>query len=972
MLLTPSLARFVNPFLVVGLCFGGIFSSQASLLDEYLFETWNSRDGLPHNSINAISQTQDGYMWFATWEGIARFNGREFKLFTRGPESALSDSGFQTLFADSDGGLLVGDARGGLAYRKPHDWQPLPSIDSLVNAVLRQPDGGIWIGLRGEGLIFRAHGQAENQVILPSITVYNLSLRRNGDVLASTSQGLYLIASDRIENISQSLGLKNIPVYSSVEDVDGRIIFGGENGVWRYENGRLSRIHEKLNNIFVSNILIDNHGSYWLGTFNQGIFRFSDNKVLSFTELNGEPYNQILSIYQDRESSIWVGTHTGLIRLRHTPFTTWDKTRGLAGDYIRTVLALDSGEIIVGSSKGMSVIKNKQVRNYSPSASNQLDGETLSVISLAPRRKGGAWVGSFNHGLFIFNNQELKHVDLQGLPSNAIRTILEDNQGNLWIGTTAGLVKYSDDGKQQLFTTKDGLPGDYVMALKFDEQGQLWVGTGAGVGIINNGQIRSLDLQPFEKAEYVFGFYAQKDYMWMTTDRGLVRYRFSDQKLSIIGKKHGLPIDKIFQVISDLNGSFWLTSNRGLWRVSEDDVNAVADGSKSNINFEHYNELDGMATAQLNGGSNPTAAIDSSGQLWFATAKGVACTHPQRFKQLVSPKFPTVIEGVQSGQSWLNLADKALTVLPAGSQRMTFDFVGLGYISSQHIRYRTKLEGLDSGWIERNTQSFAEYTNLAPGDYRFVVNAYYPYHSNEINQASFSFRILPHWWQRQGVQIGFALLLFLFMTLSVKWRLRRLRKSELKLKFEVEQKTRALQMQASAFEKQAREDQLTGLYNRRAFNEWANHVISTSGTHKALSVVMLDIDHFKVINDTYTHLVGDQVLRIVAKALVKLGHNDCFIARWGGEEFVIGIVGWQPDDVKSLCRKINVLIKGQDYSPVAENLSVTMSIGIVNADTSCDFEYLLRCADDALYEVKKSGRDGLLVYSSGELIQQVD
>ncbi|MGF1756543.1 diguanylate cyclase [Photobacterium sagamiensis] len=960
--LNSSLTRLINTFLVIGLCFGGIFSSQASLLDEYLSETWTSRDGLPHNSINAISQTQDGYLWFATWEGIARFNGREFKIFTRGPESALIDSGVQALYADPDGGLLAGGARGGLIYRKPYNWQPLPPFKNLVNTVLRQSNGGIWIGLRGEGLIFRAHDKAENQVILPALSVYHLSFRQNGDLLASTSQGLYLISSNKIENISQSNGLKNAPVYSGIEDAQGRIIFGGENGAWRYQNGQLSRIHDKLNNIFVSNILIDDQDNYWFGTFNQGIYRFSANKVSSLTELNGVPHNQILSIYQDRESSIWVGTHTGLIRLRQTPFSTWDKTRGLAGDYIRTVLALDSGEIIVGGSRGLSVIQNRQNRNYSPSTSDDLAPETLSVMSLAPRQKGGVWVGSYNHGLFSFDNQMLKHVDLQGLPANVIRAIVEDNQGQLWVGTTAGLVKYSTDGTHQLFTTKDGLPGNFIMALTLDEQGNVWVGTGVGVAVINQNQVRSLNLQPLEKAEFVFGFYAQKEYMWMTTDRGLIRYRFSDQKLSIIGQKNGLPIDKLFQVIPDRNGYLWLTSNRGIWRVSADEANAVADGTRSRINFDHYNELDGMATAQLNGGSNPTAAIDSSGQLWFATAKGVASTHPQRFKQLVSPIFPTIIERVRGAQTWLNLADNQPSVLPAGSQRMTFDFVGLGFISSQHIRYRTKLEGLESEWIERGSQGFAEYTNLAPGHYRFIVNAYYPYHPNEINQASFSFRILPHWWQRKSIQLGLALLVILSFALSVWWRLRLLKQSELKLKYEVEQKTQALQMQASAFEKQAREDQLTGLHNRRAFDEWIDQVISTSRPNTALSIVMLDIDHFKKINDTYTHLAGDQVLRTVAKGLKQFSQNDCFIARWGGEEFVMGIVGWQPHEVHALCEKINLLVKEQDYSRIAEDLSVSISIGIVNADTSYDFAHLLCCADKALFKVKKSGRDGLFVY----------
>ncbi|MEZ8193987.1 ligand-binding sensor domain-containing protein [Vibrio cortegadensis] len=981
MLIRLLTARTLSMMMFVAFSLGSVFSSSAMILDEYQYENWTSRDGLPHNSINAITQTDDGYLWFATWEGIARFNGQEFKHFTRGSESGLVDSGVRALYSDTSGGLLAGGARGGLVYREAYHWSSLPTIKNLINAVIKQPDGGIWIGLSSEGLIFRAEANADNQLILPNLTVYQLSFRKNGDLLASTSRGLYIISGKAVENVSESSGLGNTTVYSAVEDDQGAIILGGKNGAWQYKDGHLSRIHEALNRSIVTKVMIDEQKELWFGTRSQGVFHYFNQQISSFSEQQGLSHNHVLSLYQDREKSIWIGTNGGLTRLRKAPFNTWDQSKGLSGNYVRTVLANGSGKIIAGTSNGLSVIEGDKVTKYSPNSSSQTAQKQLSVLSLASRSAGGAWVGTYSKGLYLFDQGILQPHFLPSLPTKQIRSVLETSEDELWVGTTAGLVKYSPDGSYKLFTTQDGLPDNYIMALSTDTLGRVWVGTGVGVAIIENNTVATLDLDPLDKAQYVFGFYAEENQMWMTTDRGLIRYRFSDKDLSLVGKRHGLPIDKLFQVLADSNDYFWLTSNRGIWRISQHDANAIADGTAETLTFEHYNELDGMASAQLNGGSNPAATIDSSGQLWFASALGVTVTHPQRFKQLVTPTFPTVIESVISDQHELDLSDEKASILPAGTQRVVFNFVGLGFQSSQHIRYKTKLEGLDSDWIERGSQGISEYTNLAPGEYRFVVNAYYSYHQSMLNEASYSFTILPHWWQRASIQLSIFAGFILMIALSFQWRVSLLQKSEMRLTYEIEQKTKALQVQATAFKKQAEEDQLTTLPNRRAFDDWIRNTIDPSGIEspstqanniktnsietnsieKNFSIVMLDIDHFKRINDNFGHIIGDEVLRKIGQSLKPYIQEDCFIARWGGEEFVIGTIGWKPSEVYDFCQQLNQLIKHLDYSTVADKLSTTISIGIVNASTSHDFEDLLRIADDALFQVKHSGRDGIYV-----------
>ncbi len=936
------------------------FVTQASLLDEYIYETWTSKQGLPHNSINAIAQTEDGYLWFATWEGIARFNGRDFKHFTRNEESKMRDSGTRALYADANGGLLAGGARGGITYREPGNWQAVAPFKNLVNALLRESDGGMWVGLQGLGLVYRAALNEKDQVILPAVNVYKLYKCRNGDVLASTNHGLYRISNNDPKLISHG----DMKVYSAAEDPQGRIIYGGDDGAWQFKDGKISRIDERLNHFSISNVLVDNQGQYWFGTVNQGIYRYFNSRLASLTEADGLPHSRVLSLFQDREASIWIGTNTGLTRLRHAPFRSWDKARGLNGDYVRTVMPLDNGQTLIGTSSGLSVLNGKHVTNIVSFDEHKQAPRELSILSLAPSRNGGAWVGSYSHGVLAYNNKSVSPVPLDNLPSSEVRAIAEQENGTLWVGTTSGLMRYNVDGTHQLYNTNKGLPDNYVMSLKIDHLNQVWVGTGHGVAMIDavNEAVTAFDLTPFESAEYIFGFYLEEEYLWMTTDRGLIRYRYQDKSLSSVSRNNGLPIDKLFQIVPDSNGYYWLTSNRGIWRVSMEDAHAVANREVSLIDFEHFSEIDGLPTAQLNGGSNPAAGIDSRGHLWFATAKGVAATHPSRFRLLVTPSFPTVIEQVTSDQSHIDVLSTTPVELEAGSQRVQFEFVGLGYISSHVIRYKTKLEGFETEWTERGVTGQAEFTNLPPGSYNFMVSAYYPYHPDYVNQVSFAFTIAPYWWQRPVIQVVIAALLVLSIMLLVTWRIHLLNKAKLKLKKQVEDKTHELKLQATAFERQAREDLLTGLPNRRAFDDWMNDVTCEPEIINTLSIVMLDLDHFKRINDQYTHIAGDHVLRHVSAILEHYTPPGAMMARWGGEEFVLGIVGKSSEEVYQICLEINRAVREHDLSTIATGLSVSISIGMVTATTCDGFDDLLRCADSALFDVKNSGRDGVSQY----------
>ncbi|WP_319023948.1 ligand-binding sensor domain-containing protein [Vibrio navarrensis] len=131
--------------------------AQPLRLSDYFSETWSSNQGLPHNSINAIAQTQDGYLWFATWEGVARYNGLNFKRFDRNPQTHMLDSGTRSLAADSANRLWVGGARGSLALRQGYTWHAQTPLPSLVNFILVDLQQNLWFAIEGKGVVFRPH-----------------------------------------------------------------------------------------------------------------------------------------------------------------------------------------------------------------------------------------------------------------------------------------------------------------------------------------------------------------------------------------------------------------------------------------------------------------------------------------------------------------------------------------------------------------------------------------------------------------------------------------------------------------------------------------------------------------------------------------------------------------------------------------------------------------------------------------------
>ncbi|MCO4786123.1 ligand-binding sensor domain-containing diguanylate cyclase [Marinomonas atlantica] len=945
----------------IALLYGATSYATASLHD-YFIDVWTSHEGLPHNSINAITQTEDGYLWFATWEGVARYNGKSFELFSRDPETGLIDAAVRALIPAKGNQLWVGGGRGGITLRDHYHWTQQPPAKSLVNDILLDSDSNLWLAVEGEGVFYREkegeHTYSEDRLVL-NVSAAHLAQTRSGTIYAATRSGFYRISTNGAEKLRIPHVPENVRVYYVSVDHRDHVLIGTSDGAWKFDGEQFIELLPELNTSAITVAEEDDEGNIWLGSIDKGLMRITLRGVDYIDTNSGLPNNRVISWFQDSEGSIWIGTNGGVMRLREAPFRNYSVLEGLEGNFVRTLLNIPGDRFLVGSSEGLNLLEDGKVLSASAQPAAR-----QSTLSLANTSDNSVLVGTQRNGVYRWSSglmTRLYNKD-NGLPANEVRSLLEDSRGRTWVGTVNGLVMFEQDGTRTLFDEHaSSLPDNYIIALSEDKRGRIWVGTAEGVAVYDRrNRMLTIDISEFEQAQYVFGFYIEPGFVWMATDRGLLRYNTISNELSGVGKPEGLPIDKLFQVVYDRMGSFWLTSNRGIWKISYVEAHRAASGEINSINFEHFGAEDGMGSSQVNGGSTPAAVSSKSGLLGFATAGGVSFIQPTTLKQLYQYSLPIVIEDVEV--DGLSINPQRDNLLQPGSNRIRINFAGLSYIMTERLQYQTKLVGFDDEWNYQGNQTVAEYTNLPPGQYKFHVSVRYPYGEWHESSTNFEFELQPLVWQRRDVQ---ALFIFAFaagLSLLMYWRVYALKKRQRDMATQIHTKTEALREQSERFERLSKEDVLTGLFNRRAFDEKVRRdfMLSIQGLGR-LNLAIIDIDHFKQVNDRFSHIVGDEVIKLMAKFLKKSVIAPNVVARWGGEEFTLLIHGTE-EQALALCHE---LLEGvaQLHCPELNNeFNLTVSIGLANALGCYDYQGLLKRADHALYEAKNSGRNRLEQY----------
>jgi diguanylate cyclase (GGDEF)-like protein len=359
------------------------------------------------------------------------------------------------------------------------------------------------------------------------------------------------------------------------------------------------------------------------------------------------------------------------------------------------------------------------------------------------------------------------------------------------------------------------------------------------------------------------------------------------------------------------------------------------------------------------------------GKLWFTTVSGIVWIDPKNILQNRNIP-PVAIESVTADD--LQFSPHAEIRIPANKDKIEFHYTALSLLVPERVRFKYRLEGYDHDWVDAGTRRVAYYNNLTPGKYRFSVVAANNDGLWNMEGAAVGFIVRPHYYQTLWFYCLCGVILAAMVVVILRFNTRRLRARAEELTQVVDERTKALQLEVverlraekaavearEAMRHQATHDDLTSLLNRRAIMELLARELSRSRREKSFTVVLMaDLDHFKKINDTYGHLVGDEVLCEVARRLLASVRPYDLVGRYGGEEFLVVLNSCDAESAMERAEALRRAIAAAPVTTASGSISVTMSIGVISSQkqNSASPDEVVRDADAALYAAKDAGRN---------------
>ena len=701
--------------------------STHKVLSRYQQLIWQDQHGLPQNGVLAILRTRDGYLWLGTIEGAARFDGVRFSVFDNNNTAEIRNNQILSLAEDSAGKLWLGAVGGGLTKYANGHFRLYTTSDGLssdaVRCLLSDHAGNLWIGTRGGGLnLFRdEHFTAyTTRDGLPSDQIQTLAEDANGVVWIGTTKGLARFEQGRFTAYTTREGLPGERVNAVCVDRAGDVWVGTGGGLCRMQEGRCVVDSARIKSS-VTALYEDRDQNLWIGTGGEGLFLRRQGRLTQYAVRDGLPSDTVLALYQDpneENGDIWVGTvDGGLVQLRHGRFGVYTMEDGLPDNFVAAVFEDSKTNLWLGTNGGLSRLTNGVVTTV-PLPQGRPDSG-----SIAEDRAGNVWFSGNGQLQQFRNGQFVRWTAAQGLPHEPVRELLGDRAGNLWLSTPGHGLTQLSEGCFRSFDTRDGLADNEITALYESPTGTTWAGT-------HNGGISRFDAatQRFTSwtakdglpGDQVIAFYQDRaGSLWIGTSGGGLR-RFKDGKFAAITVKQGLYDNRMFQILSDTeddSGNLWMSSNRGIFRVSLRELNECADGRRASLTSFAYGVADGMLSRECNGGS-PGGWKTHDGRLWFPTVKGVVVIDPRQHN--VQPSL-VAIERVTLDRAPLP-AGQAVQIKP-GQENLEIEYTGINWSRPQEIRFKYQLLGFNQDWVEADTRRTAYFSSLPPGAYTFKVIA---------------------------------------------------------------------------------------------------------------------------------------------------------------------------------------------------------------------------------------------------------
>ena len=788
----------------------------------YSFKHYNINNGLSQNTVQSIFQDNRGFMWFATKDGLNRFDGTTFKVFKFSPDGKLTDNVFRRILQDkheniwvaTEDGVYIYDVHQEEFHRFNRVTSKNDSVKGVVNEMVADQDGDIWMSVEGVGIY---HYNLTDDVL----QFYAIPLVKDGmkmvSLCADNDKGVWVFPySSPFLHINKKT--KEITRYTLEDDETLMSHVGEVSDVMMDQQNVLlvatsqkgliaintiNKTHRILLDkdargeaIFVRSIERIDPNTLWIGT-ESGIYIYhSDTEEVINLRHDGTVYdslsdNAVYSIYKDRDGGIWVGSYFGGVDYYSNQqngfelFYPYASHNGLNGKRIREFCAAPNGNLWIGTEDGGLHLFNPEEGTFLPLPPPL---KTLYTNIHALCNDGDdLWIGTFSKGLNRYNLKTGKLVtythsdDPHSISQNSPFALCKDRQGVLWVGTLSGVDIY--DAENDHFKRVEKLKGMSIQDIFEDSHGFIWISTFLGglyrfnpatnqwkVFVHNTSDPGSL---PYNKTTAVYE--DSKNRLWVTTQGGgFGLFNREKETFSTINSSHGLPNDVVYQIVDDNEGFLWLSTNAGLVRFDPE-----------GRTFQNYTVNNGLKTNQFNYQSGYKTR---DGIIYFGSLDGFVRFNPSSFKE-APPNAPIFFTDLFVNNQRISPADyqsplkKSLIytdtlALPYDQNSFSINFARLDYAGTDTDQIFYMLEGYDKTWIPAAGNRSIVYSNLDPGHYKLVLGIAEENGKVSIKNVKTLFiRIKPPFW-RTRLAFLIYFLIFLMGTyllaryLSVRNRLR--------------------------------------------------------------------------------------------------------------------------------------------------------------------------------------------------------
>ena len=953
---------------------------------DYDIKQWTAVDGLSNNSVRAVTQDQQGYLWIGTLEGLNRFDGTHFESFSsNNTRRQLIGNVITRLYTDSQGYIWVGTMTGlsGLNSRtlKFDRYNVLGEVTAIAEVGERE----IWVAADN---LFRVRDGQVSRVDEIKESVSQIAVTPE-HVWVSSSRYLYKLARNgQLDKISLPADLAQHPVYDLLWQ-NGIMYLASEQGYYLVDaQGQVQPAPLPMDRgIPVYQLHSDSQGGDWVSSYDKLFYRHQQQQwqVISRDELGSA--TQFNDIFEDRQQNVWLGSFgDGLYRVSRGKIK---RVIGLGQRdvMVRSVVRTADDRLLMASSQRLGLLDNAQryteiqlsgdtplnvVQDLEPDGDSWLlatdngpkrltlpDGKLtpltdalrgIKTKTIKKRQAGGFWLGT-NDGLFQLQ-QELIPFALNHEFESSVITFVQDNPEKLLVGTTRGAYQYQ---QEKLLRVGLGTPlyNAFVTTMLQLPQGPLVVGT---------------------------------------VDDGLF-VRLFDGKWLQFDTSNGLPFEPVVSLFHDAASDYvWVSTLKGIFRFQPHLLSESPSGQNL---FEEvltpYERQLGTAPGRCCNGSGASKVVFWQDQLWYPTLKGLVAV-PVKLKASSSQAYQPLVQQVQAQKLYSLLPDQNRLVLETNERNVSLRYTAIDFLKPMALEFRYQLTGFDQDWHLVGSRREAIYTNLPAGRYLFRLQARNLNQSWDLAGQTQLELVIPRRFDETVMYRGLWLLLGLFLLYGLFWLARRnvqLREAELtklvKLRTqELETSNIRLNELNEQLSQLTHKDALTGLRNRRFLFEqlpkdiehYQRNRESMLAQNKCIALMQLDLDNFKVINDKFGNSAGDSILQQVSGLLIRETRGSDYVVRYAGEEFMLVLRDIPLDMVREFACRLNELISSEAFVlPDGRTVSVQCSVGYaiypleLLGGQLIGWEISLQLAELALYHVKHNGRNGV---ASIQFDRQVD